>query len=81
MHGQAQDEVVPIVFSLADSQGESSTRIRKGETREVADHQRGYLALESCERTQDHRHNSKESVLVMRWSWGRELEGEMIRRH
>jgi len=54
-------------------------RIREGGALEVADHQRGYLVLESRRRTQDHRHNSKEIVLVMRWIQGRELEGEMIR--
>jgi hypothetical protein len=54
-------------------------KIREGGGREVADHQRGYLVLESHRRTQDHRHNLKEIVLVMRWIQGRELEGEMIR--
>ena len=51
-----------------------------GRTWEVADHQQGHLVLESRRRTQDHRHNSKEIVLVMRWIQGRELEEEMIRR-
>ena len=55
-------------------------RIREGGAQEVADHQRGYLVLESCRGTQDHRHNSKWIVLVMQWNQGRELVGEMLRR-
>lgn len=73
MHRGAQDEIAPLVFSLAGSWsydclkgGRHLEGVQEGDTREVAGHQRGYLVLESHEGTQNHRHNLKETMSVTR---------------